>query len=170
MKSTAWSESGDPARFSDLSHDWHLLILKFDGGVYETKIVRWIMDRTPVSFAIGSPQPRMDGLATNGKHEISCTHTYTNPVSKHLFGTNNAYIMKLWLLVQVLPSRNPELDGDLPDLKGCALSFERCGGASIGHRPRRIHCSLEAWSVEALWCARAHTELSHSVVSVRFTT
>ena len=53
------------------------------------------MDRTPVSFAIGSPQPRMDGLATNGTHEISCTYTCTNSVSKYLFKTNNTYIMKL---------------------------------------------------------------------------
>ena len=100
----------------------------------------------------------MDGLATNGKHKILCAHTCTNPLFKHLFSTNNTYIMKIWLLVKVLPSRNPQPVGDLPDLKGCALSFERCGGADIGRRPGRIHCSLEAWRP---WDVLEHTQSYH---------
>ena len=50
----------------------------------------------------------------------------------------------------VLPGRNARPVGDLPDLKECALSFERCGRADIGRRPRRIYCSLKAWRIVAV--------------------
>ena len=140
------------------SVEYYIFLKKFSGGLYETEIVLWLMDRTSVSFTVCSPQSRIDELMTNDKHEISCTHTCTDPVFKHLFSINNTQIMKLWLLWQVLSGKNPQPVGVVQDLKECARFFKRCGGANIGRRPGRIYCSLEAWSP---WVALEHARSYH---------